>query len=160
MSLAAQAAEINATTHPGQQDGIWSKGKGMSKVVWLPFSSQQLTLRLSRHWRHEAGLPLHPFPMPGSHWKAAGQTGVGRRNAEPRPLLRDGGKPVHPGSCGSPVLRSLLSHWQSGCEAAVVERESHGPVQSWRTNPTRHTELGYLGPSPTSQGSRTACYLL
>lgn len=88
---------------------------------WLPFSSQQLTQRLSWHWRHEAGLPLHPFPMPGSHWKPAGQTGVGRRNAELRPLLRDGGKPVRPGSCGSPAPRSLLSHWQSDCEAAELK---------------------------------------
>lgn len=84
-------------------------------------SSQQLTQRLSWHWRHEAGLLLHPLLTPGSQWKAAGQTGEGRRNAEPRPLRRDGEKPVHPGSCGSPGLRSPLSHWQSGCEAAELK---------------------------------------
>lgn len=98
-------------------------GQRVKECPRLPFSSQQLTQRLSWHWHHEAGLPLHPFLMPGSHWKAAGQTGVGRRNAEPRPLLRDGGKPVRPGSCGSPVLRSLLSHWQSGCEAAEFKEK-------------------------------------
>lgn len=33
------------------------------------------------------------------------------------------------------------------------KRKSHCPVQSWRTDPTRHTELDYFGPSPTLRGS-------
>lgn len=33
MSLAVQAAEVNATMHLGQQDVIWTKGKGMCKVL-------------------------------------------------------------------------------------------------------------------------------
>lgn len=163
MSLAVPGCRDKC--HHAPRTTGWQLDKGLRNLqsVRPPLSSLQLTQKLSWHWHREAGPPLHPFLLSGSRWEAAGQTGVGRRNAGPRPLRRDGERPVRPGPCGSPVPRSPLSHWQSGCEAAELKGRESVLCRPGGLIPASETQLRHLSilsPSPTSQGPRTACCLL
>lgn len=61
MSLAVQAAEVNATMHLGQQDVIWTKGKGMCKVLAAllqPAAYPEAVMALApRGWAPSPSLP-------------------------------------------------------------------------------------------------------
>lgn len=86
----------------------------------LPFSlasyhTQLLTLSLPLC--QDPGIGDHPC---GNSHVLSEPTEEGRKivvQTPPQTQQRDDGRPVHPGLLGSPVLRSLQSHWQSDCAA-------------------------------------------